>query len=31
VLVSPEGALVLDARMRVRSPQAARPFPALDR
>jgi acyl-CoA synthetase (NDP forming)/RimJ/RimL family protein N-acetyltransferase len=31
VLVSPAGALVLDARVRVRSPRAARPFPALDR
>jgi acyl-CoA synthetase (NDP forming) len=31
VLVSPEGAIVLDARVRVRSPAAARPFPALDR
>ena len=31
VLVSPAGAVVLDARAKVRSPSAARPFPALDR
>ena len=31
VLVSPAGAVVLDARAKVRSPSLARPFPALDR
>jgi hypothetical protein len=31
VLVSPAGAVVLDARAKVRSPSATRPFPALDR
>ena len=31
VLAGPGGAVVIDARVRVQPPAAARPFPALDR
>jgi acyl-CoA synthetase (NDP forming) len=31
VLVSPTGAMVVDARVRIEAPRRARPYPSLDR